>query len=79
MIYISHDESHNIFTIKLSFHSALSSIIKGKDYNRKKKGLNLMKLKGKIDMMAFLKELKKCTGEVFFAVSYTHLTLPTIA
>lgn len=25
-----------------------------------------MKLKGKIDMMAFLKELKKCTGEVFF-------------
>lgn len=24
-----------------------------------------MKLKGKIDMMAFLKELKKCTGEVF--------------
>ena len=25
-----------------------------------------MKLKGKIDMMGFLKELKKCTGEVFF-------------
>ena len=24
-----------------------------------------MKLKGKIDMMAFLKELKKCTGEVY--------------
>lgn len=28
-----------------------------------------MKLKGKIDMMAFLKELKKCTGEVFFETS----------
>mgnify|MGYP000395895134 len=25
-----------------------------------------MKLKGNINMMDFLKELKKCTGEVFF-------------
>lgn len=34
-----------------------------------------MKLKGKIDMMAFLKELKKCTGEVFFETALTETAL----